>query len=280
MPAAPVLLVDGHHLLYRAAFGFPARITSRKGHDLTGTFGFLALLRKAHRTYAHDHQVVVAFDGEYGSAQRASADPNYKADRAEADHSPVAFLADIKRGLEEVGVAWTEIDTAEGDDVLATLTRQACEADRAVLVMSGDKDLYQLLAFPRTRLLNTASSAARRFVSAADVVDRHGVRPHQWPDYRALTGDPADSIPGIRGVGPATAGRLLAGGLALEDLPASGRLAGKSGERVGVHLADALAWRELIRLDHKVDGCQLPGSADPTPELPTAATVLERLRLW
>ncbi|WP_201301364.1 5'-3' exonuclease [Nocardiopsis sp. FR6] len=280
MSPTPVLLVDGHHLLYRCYFGFPARITSRdRTRDLTGVFGFLALLRKAHMTHAADHQVVVVFDGEQGSAARAQADPTYKANRAEADHSPVQSLPDTKRGLDLVGVPWIEIDTAEGDDVIATLATVAAEAHRPVLVMSGDKDLFQLLALAQTRALNTASKSDRQITTTADVLHRFGVHPRQWPDYRALTGDPSDNIPGVRGVGPATAAQLLSGGIGLDELFASDRLTGVLGARVADHRHDLLRWRELIRLDHKLD-LSHPEDTGPTAQLPPAAHVLEDLRLW
>lgn len=97
----PLLIVDGHHLLYRAYYGFPARIHNRaKTRDLTGVFGFLALLRKAHLAHAGDHEIVVVFDGENGAASRTDADGAYKANRADADHSPIASLADVKHGLD------------------------------------------------------------------------------------------------------------------------------------------------------------------------------------
>ncbi|MFV2198724.1 5'-3' exonuclease [Nocardiopsis sp. LOL_012] len=280
MSPTPLLLVDGHHLLYRCHFGFPARITSRDGtRDLTGVFGFLALLRKAHSAHAADHQTVVVFDGEHGSTARAQADPAYKANRADADHSPIQSLPDTKRGLDLAGVPWTEIDTAEGDDVIATLTTGAVQADRPVLVMSGDRDLLQLLDQPRTRVLNTAATAERQITAAADVLDRFGVLPRQWPDYRALTGDPSDNIPGVRGVGPVTARRLLSGGIGLDEMLASDRLSGTVGRRVLAHRQDLLRWRELIHLDHKVPLTPAPDTG-PTPQLLPAARILDGLRLW
>ena len=277
----PLLIVDGHHLLYRAWFGFPARIYNRaKTRDLTGVFGFLALLRKAHVAHAGDHETVVVFDGENGTAGRTATDAEYKANRADADHSAVASLGDVKRGLDTCAVAWLEIDDAEGDDTIATLTGHATGQDRAVTVMSGDRDLHQLLDHPGVRALNTAAPPDRRLVTAADVTDRYGVYPRQWPDYRALTGDPADNIPGVPGIGPKTAARLLHGGLTLDDLPASGCLTGATGTRITLHWDDVRRWRDLIRLDAKIE---IPGdlvTATTTPPLPPAPAVLESLRLW
>ncbi|MFE5325502.1 5'-3' exonuclease H3TH domain-containing protein [Embleya sp. NPDC056575] len=249
----PLLLVDGHHLLYSAWFGFPARITSRNGADLTGVFGTLALLWKSHREHAPGHEVLVAFDGEHGSAARAEADPDYKANRADADHSPIASLPWVKAALDAIGVRWIEHDTAEGDDTIATLTTRALAEARAVRIMSGDRDLLQLLTDARVSVLNRGAPPERRIRTAADVEARFGVAPGQWPCFRALTGDPADNIPGVRGVGPATATRLLTGGLSLEGLLVSDRLVGVLGRRVTGHAASLRRWRDLIRLDHRVD---------------------------
>lgn len=279
----PLLIVDGHHLLYRAWFGFPARINNRaKTRDLTGVFGFLALLRKAHLAHAGDHEIVVVFDGENGTTSRTDADGEYKANRASADHSPIASLADVKHGLDTCSVGWLEIDDAEGDDTIATLTANANAAGdgRTVTIMSGDRDLHQLLDRPCVRILNTAAHPERRIITAERVNDRYGVRPRQWPDYRALTGDPADNIAGIPGIGPKTAARLLHDGLTLDDLPASGRLIGATGARVIERWDDVRRWRDLIRLDAKITIPYDPVRRKATPPLPPAAVILESLHLW
>lgn len=280
--ASPLLLVDGHHLLYRAYFGFPARITSRdQTRDLTGVFGFLALLRKAHREYAADHQLVVVFDGENGSSERAGIDPSYKANRVDADHTPVESLADVQRGLAYAEVPVVEVDTAEGDDVIATLTRIALEAGRPVTVMSGDRDFYQLLDSPDVRILNTAMPT--KFVDSELVYQRFGVHPAQWVDYRALTGDPSDNVPGVRGIGPKTAARVLDGGVALEDVLARGHLDGRLSVRLHARLTeqwpDVLRWREVLRTNHKVP-LTPPEPTGPTPTLPLAARIVDHLELW
>ncbi|MGP4112312.1 5'-3' exonuclease [Streptomyces sp. 4N509B] len=279
---APLLLIDGHHLLYRAWFGFPTRIHSRDGErDLTGVFGFAALLRKAHREHCPDHETLVVFDAEDGSAARRTTDPTYKANRTDADHTPIHSLPPIRRLLDHAGIRWLEHPGAEGDDVLATLATQAADAHRPTVVMSGDKDLFQLLDTPGLRLLNTQLAADRRFLHAADVTARYSVTPAQWPDYRALTGDPADNIPGVPGIGPATARRLLADGRHLDAL-AHATLDGLARPLalLRTHWEAALRWRELIRLTRKLP---LPNdllTTTPTPVMSPAAALLEDLDLW
>ncbi|MFD9270733.1 hypothetical protein ACFWB1_21925 [Streptomyces goshikiensis] len=92
---APLLLVNGHHLLHWSHLGFPKRFHALDGTDVTGAFGFVALLRKAHRAHCADHEVLVVFDAEDGSACRVQVDAGYKANRAEADHSPIQALAPL-----------------------------------------------------------------------------------------------------------------------------------------------------------------------------------------
>lgn len=282
MSEVPLLLVDGHHLLFRAYFGFPARIASRdKLRDLTGLFGFFALLRVAIRDEfeaARHPEVVVVFDGENGVAARRESDMNYKAQRpndAEAV-APIRSLPDVRRGLDLLDVRWVEIDDAEGDDVIASLA--ASSPGRPIQIMSGDRDFYQL-ASSDVRILNTAMKRGSRLVGPAEILSRYGVLPERWCDLVALVGDPSDNFAGIRGVGPVTARRLLAGGLSLEDLPSSGRLNGRLGDRVRAGLDGALATRALVRMRTDVPLTE-PVTGCASKALPAPAEVVRLLDLW
>ncbi|WP_433216726.1 5'-3' exonuclease [Microtetraspora malaysiensis] len=280
MTDAPLLLVDGHNLVWRAAFGFPAPICSRdKTRDLTGVFGFFALLRVAIRDEIPDPpEVIVVFDGEYGSAARKETDPSYKANRVadETMLNPIRALPDIKRGLDAYGIAWTEIDDAEADDTIATLVHRA--SGRTRLIMSADRDFYQLVTAD-VRVLNTVMHPGKRHIGPGEVIERYGVTPAQWPCFRALCGDPSDNIPGVHGIGQVTAARLLAGGLALDDLLKSGRLSGAKGQRVRDAFEQVMAWREMIRARIDVPVPCRP-SGNPSPVLPAPAEVVEKLGLW
>ncbi|RKN03372.1 5'-3' exonuclease [Streptomyces radicis] len=275
-PTAPLLLVDGHNLLYRAWYGFPTRITSRdKTVDRTGVFGFTALLRKAQTQHAQDHELFVVFDAEDGSNARAAQDSDYKAQRLAPGPGLIESLADIKRGLDAMKVGWIEQPGCEGDDVIATLTTAARTGGREVTVMSADRDFYQLLADPEVRLLNTGLAEDRRLTTGAHLSPRWGVTAAQWPDYRALTGDPADNIPGIHGIGPRTGARLLADGRHLQDIPVEDLKPAWIAQWEQV-----LRWREMIRLDHKVDVADDLLTGRPTGRLIPAAALLEELDLW
>jgi DNA polymerase-1 len=285
MPAGvPLLLVDGHNLLWRAAFGFPAAIRSRdKTRDLTAEFGFFALLRVAIREEMPEPpEVLVVFDGEHGTADRKDSDADYKANRVidEAALKPLRAIPHVQHALTDYGIGWIEIDTAEADDVIATLvaiTRER-EPERRVWIMSGDRDFYQLVN-EQVRALNTVMKRGRRHIGPAEVLDRYGVTPAQWPDFCALKGDPADNIPGVKGIGPGTAAKLLADGLALDQLLSSRRLTGAKKTTVTDCWQQVLAWRDLIRMRIDLD-LPLHPTGQSTGELPKPADVIEKLGLW
>lgn len=98
-------------------------------------------------------------------------------------------------------------------------------------------------------------------------------------DFRALTGDPSDGLPGVRGIGPKTAARLLEGGIAIDDLPLSGRLTGRAGKAILDSWEQLLAWRDLMRVNDRVPLPGLPPGR-PSPQLPPAAAIVEELGLW
>jgi DNA polymerase I len=278
MSATPLLLCDGHHLAFRSYYGFPARITSRdKQRDLTCAFGFFALLRAGIRdNLSCPAEILAVFDGEDGAAKRQAADPGYKANRPAGTPEPVKALGDIKRGLDACGIGWIEIGDEEADDVIATITARS--AFRDVVIMSGDKDYYQLLSH-RVSILNTARKPGKRLIGPGEVPARYGVTTSQWGDFRALTGDPSDGLPGIRGIGPKAAARLLQGGIALDDLPLSGRLTGRVGKAILDNWENLLVWRDLIRMNDRVPMPGLPLGL-PSPQLPPAASIVEDLGLW
>ena len=280
MSAAPLFLVDGHNLLWRSWFGFPARIRSRdKTRDVTGVFGFFALLRVALRELPVRPEVVVAFDGENAWDRRSAIDPAYKAHRPtdEAAMAPIRALDDVMRGLTSVGIQQMCIDTDEADDLIASLHRRA--AGREVWIMSADRDFYQLLD-SRTRILNTARKPGSRIIDRHEIDARFGVVPEQWCDRISLVGDPSDGIRGIYGVGTVTAARLLAGGLRIEDLPDSGRLVGRIGHRIRESLDQITRWKSLAEMSTE---CRIVDdflTGTPTVELPPAPAVLDLLDLW
>jgi DNA polymerase-1 len=286
----PLLLVDGHNLLFRACFGTPAQIWSRDPHDkreLTTEFMFFALLRKGiNEELPGWPEVVVVFDGQDGSAQRKETDAGYKANRPAGGEAPkpIRALPSVKAGLDLFAVIWVEISDAEADDVIATLAASCPERD--VLIASADQDYYQLLrdtgpGHGSVRVLNTARRAGSRLAGPAEVRAGHGVAPSQLiADYRALAGDASDNIPGVRGIGAKTAAALLDGGLTLDDLPASGRLTGRKGTAITSAWQQVLTWRDMIRMNNQVPVPAGAVTGLATTPLPRPAEVIEKLGLW
>lgn len=219
--------------------------------------------------------IFVVFDSEDGSQARAGQDSDYKAQRPAPEPGLIESLALVKNALEHTGVRWIEQDGCEADDVIATLATGARAAGRAVDIMTTDKDYLQLLTDPSVRLLNTGLAMERRYTAGEHILPRYGVLAEQWPDFRALMGDPADNIPGVRGIGATTAARLLADGRQLENIPADELRPAWTSQWQQV-----LRWREMIKLDTKTDLPDNLLTATPTAPLPTAAQVLEALDLW
>jgi DNA polymerase-1 len=290
MTGVPLLLVDGHNLLFRACFGTPAQIFSRDPtdkRDITTQFMFFALLRKGiNDELGHWPEVMVIFDGQDGAAGRKDTDPLYKATRPASPEAlrPILALPDVKTGLDTYGITWIEIDDAEAeaDDVIATLV--TAHPSREILIASMDQDYYQLLRDPGpggagVRVLNTAMRPGARLIGPAEVTARYGITPGQYPDFRALCGDASDNIPGVRGVGAKTAATLLAGGLKLEDLLSSGRLCGGKGAAIKAAWPQVLTWRSMIQMRTGLPLPAAPAGAATTP-LPIPGKVIAQLGLW
>ncbi|MET8981646.1 5'-3' exonuclease H3TH domain-containing protein [Streptomyces sp. NPDC004539] len=281
-PVAPLFLVDGFNVLWRGHFGFPAPIYSRdKQRNLTGLFAFFALLRVTLRDDLDTDpaEVCVVLDGEHGSAERKDADADYKANREStpAALEPLQFLAPLKDALDAYGIAWVEIDDAEADDVVGTLVHR--HPDRTIRIMSADQDYYQLLDGERVRIINRSRKASKRIITDTEVLNRYGVTPGQWPDYRALTGDKSDNLPGVKGIGAKTAAELLSDGLALDNLRPSGRLTGTKGAAIESAWTDVLRWRDLSRMRHDIPITWQP-TGQASPALPKPADVIEKLGMW
>lgn len=262
-------MVDGTGLGWRAACGFPRRVRSRGGADITAVFGFFALLRKTHRELAPGSEIVVCFDAEIAPNPRRSHFPNYKQRSAyPREFTPFDWLPVIFEGLELLSVPWCEAQRWEADDDIATLVSEL--DGRRGAVMSADRDFLQLVS-RGVRLITPT-----RVYRVADVVERYSIHPGQWCDFRALMGDPSDNIPGIRGIGPKRASYLLRGRRTLETAHVPETWWGR---RLVAEYEGALRWRDLIRL-HRDQHVRLQPLARPTPELPKAADVCEILRLW
>ncbi|MGP5595357.1 5'-3' exonuclease [Brachybacterium alimentarium] len=264
--------VDGSQMLYRAEYGFPARIISRTGHDITGLFGFLALTRKAlHGCPITLTHAVVVFDAEAPVA-RSRVDGRYKADRqpltAGSPDNPFRHLPWIKRSLESWGLPYLEHESMEADDVIASLVHRSRTAP--AIVVSRDKDFHQIVSAKVTQW-DSSRGGEKGWITPEMIRHRYGIEPAQWCDYVALVGDPSDGMPGIRGIGAVTARRLLTGGLAVDDLAT---------ELTREDHRDALRQRDVHRLDRHLPLPPCGPTEMPESGLLPAAPLLESLGVW
>jgi DNA polymerase-1 len=210
-----LFLVDGYALIYRAFFAMLSRpLTTSRGENTSvpwGIVNFLLRLRGKH------HPDFVAWVHDAGTSFRHTTYPEYKATREKLDEE---LQQDFNRSLTRVEtllgafrVPLVAIDGWEADDVIATLAARAAAEGLDVVIVSGDKDFYQLIG-PHIALLNPGrggpAAVEEQFVTTENAAERLGVPPGQTVDFLALVGDSADNVPGVTGVGEKTAQKLLA----------------------------------------------------------------------
>jgi DNA polymerase-1 len=199
-PKGRVLLVDGHHLAYRTFHALKGLTTSR-GEPVQAVYGFAKSLLKALKE--DGDAVIVVFDAKAPSF-RHEAYEGYKAGRAPTPEDFPRQLALIKELVDLLGLVRLEVPGYEADDVLATLAKRAEREGYEVRILTADKDLYQLLS-DRIHVLHPEGY----LITPAWLWEKHGLRPDQWADYRALTGDESDNLPGVKRIGEKTARKLL-----------------------------------------------------------------------
>ena len=193
-----LLLLDGHSLAYRAFFALPAEnFSTTTGQPTNAVYGFTAMLINVLRDEQPTH-IAVAFDrGE--PTFRHEQYVEYKANRRETPADFRSQLSLIFEVLDALGIRRLSVAGYEADDLIATLAVQATAEDMGVLIVSGDRDVLQLVSDDVTVLMTRRGiSEMTRFTPAA-VSEKYGLTPAQYPDYAALRGDPSDNLPTIPG---------------------------------------------------------------------------------
>jgi DNA polymerase-1 len=198
-----ILAVDGHSLLYRAYFALPDTIRDPHGRPVNAVHGFVSMLARLLR----DHQpsgVLVAYDSPWPTIRHASF-PGYKANRGVLPEALLAQVSISQAVLKRTGIPTLAVAGYEGDDILASLADYYSQHDSSVLIVTGDRDLFQLVRDPWVRVLYT-----KRGVGGEQVLDEEGVKrlvgvePSRYPDLAALRGDLSDNIEGVAGIGEKT----------------------------------------------------------------------------
>ena len=209
-----LLLLDGNSLTYRAFFALPADMATASGQVTNAVFGFTSMFILVLKEQKPD-QVLVAFDRPEPTF-RHEADATYKATREAAPDVLRQQMGLVREVLSALGVAVIELPGYEADDLIATAAEQAVERGDDVVIVTGDRDAYQLVRDPHVKVLyNRRGVSDYVLYDEAGIFDRTGVTPAQYPEYAALRGDPSDNLPGVPGVGEKTAAKLIStyGGL-------------------------------------------------------------------
>ena len=204
----PLLLIDGNSLTYRAFFALPTDLMTASGQVTNAVTGFCAMLVTLLREHEPDG-VAVAFDLPGGTFRHERL-PSYKANREKQPDILYEQLALVRDLVEALGLRVVEAEGFEADDVLATLATAARDAGRDAIIVTGDRDSYQLVEDPHVRVLyNKRGVSDYALYDEAGIEERTGVRPDDYVHYAALRGDPSDNLPGVPGVGEKTAAKLV-----------------------------------------------------------------------
>jgi DNA polymerase-1 len=209
-----LLVLDGNSLTYRAFYGIPTDMVTASGQVTNAVYGMTSMLL----TLLKDHKpsgIVVAFDRPEPTF-RHIAEPSYKAQREASPDILRQQMGIVKELLTAMGVTICELSGFEADDVIATVADQAVDIGYKVIIVTGDRDSYQLVRDPDVRVLyNKRGVSDYALYDEAGIFERTGVTPRQYIAYAALRGDPSDNLPGVPGVGEKTAAKLIAtyGGL-------------------------------------------------------------------
>ena len=202
------MALDGNSLAYRAFFALPDDMTNASGQVTNAVYGFTTMLFTLMRDHKPDG-VVVVFDRPEPTFRHVAI-PEYKAQREKAPEILIQQLGMIRELLDVLGVKWLEMSGFEGDDLIATIAEKAERAGNNLIVVTGDRDSYQLVRDPHIRVLyNKRGVSDYALYDEAGIFERTGVTPAQYPNYAALRGDPSDNLPGIPGVGEKTAAKLI-----------------------------------------------------------------------
>ncbi|MFH0909212.1 MAG: 5'-3' exonuclease H3TH domain-containing protein [bacterium] len=207
-----LLLVDGTAMAYRAFFAIAA-LSTKSGTPTNAVFGFIKMLRQLERAWKPTHWCIV-FDGGLPK-ERMEVLESYKAQREEMPGDLQSQLEPINEYLRSADVASIRLDGEEADDILATHALRARVEGAEVLIATGDKDLYQLVG-DGISIVSLTKGGER--MGPGEIVAKTGVPPERIVDWLALVGDSADNIPGVPGVGPKTAAKLLAQFPSLDEM--------------------------------------------------------------
>lgn len=248
-------VIDGNSLMHRAFHAVPPTMNAPDGRPTNAIFGFLNMFLKMIDAFNPDG-VVVAFD-KGKPRVRMEMLPQYKAQRPPMDPDLHAQFPMIKELLAALNVPILQSEGWEGDDILGTMARLGEEAGCDMLLVTGDRDMYQLVT-EHVNVVSTRKGLSDVAIMTPESVDDlyHGITPALVPDFYGLKGDTSDNIPGVPGIGPKKASALIAKYGSLDEVIAhADEVKGNMGENLRAHIDDALLSRKVatIRTDAPVE---------------------------
>ncbi len=202
------LLVDGNSVAYRAFFALPTDMATASGQVTNAVYGFTSMLINLLKDHRPD-RIAVAFDRPEPTFRHEMIS-DYKAGRAEAPDILRQQMGLVRQLVNTLHIPTVELAGFEADDIIATLATQARDRGLDVMIVTGDRDTYQLVEDPHIKVLyNRRGVSDYVLYDEAGIHDRTGVTPVQYPEYAALRGDPSDNLAGVPGVGEKTAAKLI-----------------------------------------------------------------------
>ncbi|HUR50361.1 MAG TPA: DNA polymerase I [Acidimicrobiales bacterium] len=203
-----LLLLDGNSLAYRAFFALPTDMATASGQVTNAVYGFTSMLVNLFKDHQPD-AIAVAFDRPEPTFRHELV-PDYKAGRSAAPDILRQQMGLVRQVVDALNIPIVDLAGMEADDVIATLASQARDRGDDVIVVTGDRDEFQLVEDPHVRVLYVLRGVSDYvLLDEAGVLERTGVLPNLYPQYAALRGDPSDNLPGVPGVGAKTAAKLI-----------------------------------------------------------------------
>jgi DNA polymerase-1 len=240
-------LIDGNSVAYRAFYALPEDLATKSGQVTNAVFGFTRMLIRLLKDY-HPDGIAVAWDVSRKTF-RTESYPEYKAQREKAPDHFRSQLPLIDEVLQTLHITQLREEGFEADDLIATLTKDSVAAGWDVLIVTGDRDAFQLIQGPVKVVYTRRGISDIVLADEAYVLERYGIRPDQYVEYASLRGDTSDNLPGVPGVGEKTASRLIAEYGDLDNLYLSvTELTPKLRENLAAHRQQVFLNRELMQL--------------------------------